>query len=585
MRQERTSLPLLLVPLLLIAAEWCSPLGALETPPAKMLVMKGKVTFPGTDSPLASEPVFVVDRFGRVRGELPAGTVGALEALGRQLPSGIYFLVPRKDEWRIHADGGDDVISDTGDIDRDGDTDLVIARYLEPSLVLVNHGGTFVDESERLPDVSGFASDVEMADVNGDSALDLFFTFADEQNRLFINDGAGHFGDSTATHLPGDSSTSQAASWGDIDGDKDNDLFVVNMGDIYSPPTEEDVLLINDGKGHFTDETHARFLFTPRKDLSWDALVFDAEGDHDMDLVVINDNFNGDRSRIFINDGTGRFTDETESRFPAVMGSSWRVAAGDLDRDTKADLYVANYFWELNYLWMNDGTGRFYDETLLRTPYSSPNDSAFSAGCDMADVENDSDLDIVVGNTAVDSTIWPEYIGRGQNRLLVNDGFGFFTDRTDDVFAAVEDTTVDVDFLDADGDEYIDLYVTNTRQADALMNDPGLDLGVGGREPGSPPLPSSFSLLQNYPNPFNPVTTIGFTVPGTDKGTCRVSLVIYDLKGRAVRRLLACELPAGFHRVVWDGRDDRGMKVASGVYFARMNVAGEKKSIKMNVLK
>lgn len=585
MSQERAFLAALVFPLILASILFYCPLHALEARAAKMLVTKGRVTLSPMNFRRDTNPLLVLDRFCRVRGEIPAGTRDALVAFGTHLESGIYLVIPRGNAERAHGDGGEDVIADTGDIDRDGDTDLVIARYLEPSLVLVNHGGTFVDESERLPDVQGFASDVEMVDTNGDSALDLFFAYTDEQNRLFMNDGTGHFSDSTFTHLPQDSSRSMGASWGDVDGDKDNDIFVVNFGEIYDPPTEEDMLLINDGKGHFTDETHARFLFTPRKDLSLDALVFDTEGDGDMDLVVINDSFNGERSRIFVNDGTGRFTDETESRLPNMIASSMRVSAGDIDRDARPDLYIGNYFWELDLLWVNDGTGRFYDETLLRIPFTSPEDSGFTNGCDMADVENDGDLDIVVGNLAVDSTIWPQYIGRGRNRILVNDGFGFFADRTDDVFPAAEDTTVDVDFLDADGDEYIDLYVTNARQADVLMNDPGLDLGVGGKEPESPRLPASFSLLQNYPNPFNPTTTIGFSVPPSGKGKSRVSLAIYDVKGRLVRRLMESDLGPGFHRSAWDGRDDGGMEVASGVYFARVRVDGEKRSIKMSLMR
>lgn len=78
--------------------------------------------------------------------------------------------------------------------------------------------------------------------------------------------------------------------------------------------------------------------------------------------------------------------------------------------------------------------------------------------------------------------------------------------------------------------------------------------------------PSEFALLQNYPNPFNPSTTIGFSV--SQSGS--VLLDIYDLTGRHVRTLLSGGVAAGQHAVQWDGRDERGSSVGSGVYFYRL---------------
>ena len=75
-------------------------------------------------------------------------------------------------------------------------------------------------------------------------------------------------------------------------------------------------------------------------------------------------------------------------------------------------------------------------------------------------------------------------------------------------------------------------------------------------------VPTEFVLEQNYPNPFNPSTTIRFALP--EAGA--VSLSIYDPMGRLVRTLVSGEIPAGSHRVVWDARDDSGVRVASGLY-------------------
>jgi flagellar hook assembly protein FlgD len=72
------------------------------------------------------------------------------------------------------------------------------------------------------------------------------------------------------------------------------------------------------------------------------------------------------------------------------------------------------------------------------------------------------------------------------------------------------------------------------------------------------------------PNPFFATTTLSLDLPAAR----HVSLALYGIDGRLVRRLVDQELDAGHHRAVWDGRDERGQRVASGVYFARIQ-AGE----------
>ena len=81
--------------------------------------------------------------------------------------------------------------------------------------------------------------------------------------------------------------------------------------------------------------------------------------------------------------------------------------------------------------------------------------------------------------------------------------------------------------------------------------------------------PQSFSLLQNYPNPFNPETIIEYQLPQAG----RVSLKIYDMLGREVRALVEAEMPAGYHRVKWDGTDGLGQKLQSGIYVYQLHIA------------
>ncbi len=92
-------------------------------------------------------------------------------------------------------------------------------------------------------------------------------------------------------------------------------------------------------------------------------------------------------------------------------------------------------------------------------------------------------------------------------------------------------------------------------------------------------LPRAYALWQNYPNPFNPATTIRFELP--EDG--RVVLRVYNVSGRQVRTLVERPYEAGYHSVVWDGRDDEGRQVASGVYFCKIK-AGEYEQMKKMVL-
>jgi hypothetical protein len=92
---------------------------------------------------------------------------------------------------------------------------------------------------------------------------------------------------------------------------------------------------------------------------------------------------------------------------------------------------------------------------------------------------------------------------------------------------------------------------------------------------------STFALGQNAPNPFNPATMISFDLP--TRG--RVSLQVFDVQGRFVATLADRVFSAGRHQVNWDGTDEHGQRVASGVYFYRLSTTGQVESRKMVVLK
>ncbi len=102
---------------------------------------------------------------------------------------------------------------------------------------------------------------------------------------------------------------------------------------------------------------------------------------------------------------------------------------------------------------------------------------------------------------------------------------------------------------------------------------------------GTPPQRQSWRLDQNQPNPFNPSTNIVFSVPGEVGDEAQVRVVVYDLRGRAVRHLVEGPRAAGEHLVTWNGRDDAGRAMASGVYLYRLEAGGNQATRKMLLLK
>jgi hypothetical protein len=94
-------------------------------------------------------------------------------------------------------------------------------------------------------------------------------------------------------------------------------------------------------------------------------------------------------------------------------------------------------------------------------------------------------------------------------------------------------------------------------------------------------LPDRFVLHQNYPNPFNPFTNIKFDLPHA----APVRLDIYNILGRRVKTLINDVYRAGFHSVIWNGTDDDGHSIASGVYFYRLTAGDRAATRKMVVLK
>jgi len=130
---------------------------------------------------------------------------------------------------------------------------------------------------------------------------------------------------------------------------------------------------------------------------------------------------------------------------------------------------------------------------------------------------------------------------------------------------------------DNEGDEN---HIPDPTEHELVFGPTGIGTGRGG-----PGFPLGFSLSQNYPNPFNPSTTIRYSVPENGSGSSPIRLEIFDLHGRLIRTLVDINQTVGNHAARWDGRDDRGLNLPSGIYLYRLRVNEVSIEKKMTLLK
>ncbi|MCC6673331.1 MAG: VCBS repeat-containing protein [Planctomycetes bacterium] len=200
----------------------------------------------------------------------------------------------------------------------------------------------------------------------------------------------------------------------------------------------------------------------------------DVDGDGDLDLVAAAQGFTPARgAKLFLNDGTGRWTDVSGTHLPSIQGSGWNVSIGDIDGDGDKDLFFGHIHpGMLGYdsrLLLNDGSGRFRDETQVRMPVSTSLDSWFLtmvAESLFLDIDRDGDLDLVVGTWGAVS------FGSGYLGFWINDGRGYFRH---DPARRFGDSGVVQDLVtaDLDRDGHPDLVVCTNQTDGRLLRNRG----------------------------------------------------------------------------------------------------------------
>jgi flagellar hook assembly protein FlgD len=94
-------------------------------------------------------------------------------------------------------------------------------------------------------------------------------------------------------------------------------------------------------------------------------------------------------------------------------------------------------------------------------------------------------------------------------------------------------------------------------------------------------IPEKFSLIQNFPNPFNPVTIISYQLPKNSS----VELTVYNTVGQPIRTLVNSNQSAGTYQLQWDGKNDKGVNVSTGLYFYRIKAGSFVQMKKMMLIK
>ncbi|HHO51767.1 MAG TPA: CRTAC1 family protein [Deltaproteobacteria bacterium] len=292
-----------------------------------------------------------------------------------------------------------------------------------------------------------------VGDIDGDGDPDLFLPRLYQRDALLRNDGTGRF-----LPAPGLPSTLDGGSSGalfvDVDGDRDLDLFAVSLGE------DRARLYLNDGTGRFTEDAVARGVALPPGGCSdqYGVSAGDVDGDGDLDLLVAGwqeemELGTGDRTRLLLNDGTGHFTDATAAW--GLDTARDHAVFGMLLHDVDRDGRQDLHMvadWGGSALWHNTGSSFV---RLSDVVFSDEN----GMGSDLGDVDGDGDLDWFISGIYDDVLKCPPSWGCSGNRLYRSEGAGY-VDGTADAGVAEGQWTWGSIFVDHDLDGDLDLVTT-----------------------------------------------------------------------------------------------------------------------------
>jgi hypothetical protein len=324
-------------------------------------------------------------------------------------------------------------------------------------------------------------SGVAMFDADGDGRLDLFFVNGaplpgdphpnphPRPSRLYLNRGDGAFVDRTAGSGLKRIEYGMGVAVGDVDNDGAEDLYVTRLGG--------GALYRNDGHGVFTDITRRSGVGT--SGFCTSAAFLDCDADGLLDLYVcryvpwegLKDQrpcldplgkreycgvqvYGSKEHRLFRNLGGLRFQDVTRSAgIAGKLGRGLAVVCGDYDQDGDTDILVANDETP-NFLWQNDGHGRFAERALVANfAYNEEGVATAGMGLDLADADGDGSFDVIESD-----------FQNARKTLYVNDGHGFFNPNEQNKGLGdmpLQRLGFGIGFVDCDLNGHPDVFIAN----------------------------------------------------------------------------------------------------------------------------
>ncbi len=314
------------------------------------------------------------------------------------------------------ADVGDLMLAD---VDNDGDNDLIsiggaLGGEGTQTDVYINDGNGNFSELTAGPFINVRNGVIELGDVNNDNFLDIYIQGSTgggtKVANLYINDGAGNFtlpdGQPFGERSEGD------ATFGDVDNDGDLDLLTTGVMNFFTSDPFT-TLFLNDGSGNFTEATG-----TPFEVVSLSSVEFiDVENDGDLDVILHGRDANDNHSTTFYtNDGAGNFTQMTDS-FEDFSGG--QIAIGDSDNDGDVDILMtgSTSLGDITQLYINDGSGNYSLSTSTTLPGAVTGETKFG------DFDSDGDLDVLISGVSSD-VIADIYENTGSNNFLLADKLG-----------------------------------------------------------------------------------------------------------------------------------------------------------------
>jgi hypothetical protein len=414
------------------------------------------------------------------------------------------------------------------DLDEDGAVDLAASNFYGDTVSLLWNAGSLTFTAGATPAAGDGPQGIAIADLDADGLSDIVATsYFTNQVLVLWNQGGRVF---SSPSFAGTMMGPRSVAVADLDGDGLPDLATVNG-------VSDNVSVIKNLGGRVFGAQTAYAV----GDDPYSVVATDVDGDGHLDLAAVKTG----TPRVVVLKNLGNAVFSAPTGYSA--GSSpYGIAAGDVTGDGAPDLAVANGGSGTASLLMNAGNGTFG----APADYATANQPRAAV---IADMTGDGALDVVVANGFSDNLSFLRNTGAGAFAPAVN--------------TAVGDTPRAIVAADLDGDGDVDIASVNSlsNTVSVLRNGPQGTIDVPA---DSPPAPTA--LLANRPNPFNPSTVITFRLVKP----APVELAVYDVRGRLVRWLARGERASGEHRVGWDGRDESGREVASGLYLYRLTAAG-----------